>query len=197
MVFDPPPTFQRHHQYDSDRSISSPSSSSASSAAGDFRPSLQRQRKRQRRYEFSPTEIFAQNLSDAVLDAAAISVNEGFIYRTDRKYLPPPYALRPAGRFKRTQDSWYPNEEEDETSPLLYSKRNQKLGFGICMQPRNLSWWWRLFGWALLLFLVFSLDSYRVVLLMAEPLDTVQALSINNVLGTEKQLIFDLHVQAR
>lgn len=124
-------------------------------------------------------------------------VNEGFIYRTDRKYLPPPYALRPARRSKRLQDCWYgnPNDEDEETTPLVYSK--QRLAFGVCMQPKNSSFWWRISMWVLLLLLVFFLDSYRLTLFATEPLETIRALKISNVLGTEKQLIFDLHVQAK
>lgn len=91
-------------------------------------------------------------------------------------------------------------EEDEENTPLLYysltssgSKRRQRSS----MKQKNTR---RRSRWCKLLTLfsfLFGIIFFSVLICLASPLKEVEVLSLNNVLGTRKNLIFDLHVKAK
>ncbi|KAI8576949.1 hypothetical protein K450DRAFT_254383 [Umbelopsis ramanniana AG] len=196
----------------------------------------------------TPAQIFAQNLSDAVLDADDSDEHESFVYRdktisstksfnpnltwssfeaTSNDPFQPPsvkgssnYVFarasdsdlfreqklrddheshRPALRssvsdlpyhFGRQrnfgQSEWYPSDEE--TAPLIrnsYSRKRKQADNNTRRMAISIA--------SLCLMMV----AFAILLLVvASPLDDVQVSSIGNVLSTQKELIFDVHVQA-
>ncbi|CAO3684881.1 unnamed protein product [Umbelopsis vinacea] len=197
----------------------------------------------------TPAQIFAQNLSDAVLDAEDSDEHESFVYRDKTisstksinpnltwssfeapSYDPfqPPSSLknsnyviarasegdlfreqklrddheshRPALRssvsdlpyhFGRQrnfgQSEWYPSDEE--SAPLIrnsYSRKRKQVS------ENNSRKMLISIGSLCLMTVLFAM----LLLVVASPLSDIQVSSIGNVLSTQKELIFDLHVRA-
>jgi hypothetical protein len=92
-------------------------------------------------------------------------------------------------------------EEDEENAPLLYyssssgsKRRSTKKKKRQDVLVSNRFRWLRWIG--LSLFLLITCGSLFIFLAASE-LKSVEIVSISNVLGTQKQLIFDLHVTAR
>ncbi|KAI7870529.1 hypothetical protein BDF14DRAFT_1770954 [Spinellus fusiger] len=210
----------------------------------------------------TPTDIFAQNLSDAVLDVNDSDENEAFVYRDksmQTSFYPPPWStvdtdhassfhgsssLSLPHRFASTGDgegdyyskeklskdpltrhlprrpvlrsavselpssgthpfslslqkkpryhryeSWYPSDEENR--PLMnrnYGKKRRK-------QPTKSKS--VVIVWSLFSCMAVVITLWLFLFLIASPLADVQVVGISNVLGTQKELIFNLQVRAR
>lgn len=80
-------------------------------------------------------------------------------------------------------------EEDEENAPLLYyaSSSRLKTQFYIKNKP----------CWCTCIGILLILLTCIAFMVLASPLEFVEVTSISNVLGTQKQLIFDLHVRAR
>ncbi|CDH55842.1 hypothetical protein RO3G_00189 [Lichtheimia corymbifera JMRC:FSU:9682] len=182
-----------------------------------------------------PAEIFAQNLSDAVLHANIDSdEEESFVYRDYRSTslyptlpsqwidhyskrdttdysstatetkprrpvlrsavseLPATAMLRSTFPAPTRKHSWYPASDADDT-PLLprYSSSKRKRRSSPRTSKSTITLW-AIFG------VTTSLISLWILIIsMASPLAAVQVMELSNVLGSTKELFFDLHVRAR
>ncbi|KAI8876874.1 hypothetical protein K501DRAFT_307663 [Backusella circina FSU 941] len=213
--------------------------------------SIKSKKKKLRKHQ-TTTDIFANNLSEAVHDAAAYdSADDGYFYnnglaaptQTSNLYPPlsPPLPLetptlnRTGGSSKNESEDYfsdyhhqkyrrpglkstvselpargvkslylnsidlykkqrksrqtrYSTDEDEENAPLLYNrrmnldKRDNNSRSGFCLGMTFMS--------VLLLFIL-------CLFFIATPLKHVDIIAVTNVLGTQKQLIFDLHVKAR
>ncbi|CDS06725.1 hypothetical protein LRAMOSA09252 [Lichtheimia ramosa] len=185
-----------------------------------------------------PAEIFAQNLSDAVLHANIDSdEEESFVYRDyrstslyptlptqwiDHHYskrdttdysstatetkprrpvlrsavseLPATAMLRSTFPAPSRKHSWYTAAASDaDDTPLLpryaTSKRKRRSSSRASKSAITL---WAIFGVT-----TFLISLWILIICMASPLAAVQVMELSNVLGSTKELFFDLHVRAR
>ncbi|KAI8374190.1 uncharacterized protein BYT42DRAFT_575388 [Radiomyces spectabilis] len=191
----------------------------------------------------SPTDIFAQNLSEAVMEADD-SDDEVFVYRDNQSTLytpsyhwvsdstlketgdesacrktinkwniartpmasrrrpvlrsaiselPPsggnPFYLSTKSRCHSHSHDWYPSDADEESTPLMRRKRTRRSK----KSKRNT----KIYVWIALSGCVLLGVISAIFIFLATPLVAVEVANINNVLGTQKQLIFDLQVKAR
>ncbi|KAI9311045.1 hypothetical protein BX666DRAFT_2000205 [Dichotomocladium elegans] len=224
-VFEQQPIFQHEKKQRSQQT--SDTMRSGSESAAPSRPRPQRKAKRRNKPFTKPTEIFAQNLSDAVLHANIDSdEDESYVYRdyrpsslyptmwndhyTSKNYpdikprrpvlrsavseLPTIALLRsgyPLPPPRSRKHDWYPSDADD--TPLLprhagsMGKRKRRAA-----PSKSLIVLWVLVG----VIITFAF-MWLVSIFMARPLEAVEVMEISNVLGSTKELFFDLHVRAR
>jgi hypothetical protein len=94
-------------------------------------------------------------------------------------------------------------EEDEENAPLLYysslsgsyvRKKMKKQNVAVIIKKWSKCRLIKCIGFFICCIIMCGLF---LILILASPLDLIQVTSIGNVLGTQKQLIFDLHVKAR
>ncbi|KAI8885250.1 hypothetical protein K501DRAFT_284429 [Backusella circina FSU 941] len=196
----------------------------------------------------TPADIFAQNLSDAVMDAEdSDDLEEAYVYRaTPWHYSNESTLMEPSGTqhyYSSTgtesntdgYDSFYYKEKynhysrrpvlrstlsdipcsvpsylpyynkksrpfrrsnypsDEELTPLVRRPRRRKLPNTSKKRMNNL---YTLF-WILLCCASVLCFSWIIIILNASPLMDVEVVGISNVLGTQKELIFNLQVRAR
>ncbi|CAO3637991.1 unnamed protein product [Mucor hiemalis] len=86
-------------------------------------------------------------------------------------------------------------EEDEENAPLLYYSSSGKKGRNYKVKLQNTR---KIIEckWLAMISILFSILLCSVLLFTASPLKKMEVSSISNVLGTRKQLILDLHIQA-
>ncbi|KAI8061375.1 hypothetical protein BDF21DRAFT_138266 [Thamnidium elegans] len=207
-------------------------------------------RKKKKKLQSTPTEIFARNLSEAVLDVDD-SMDDGYVYNSTDYHnlyptlLSPPiletsvhdegssyFTDRPRQKYRRPGlrstvselpvrgvKSFYlesmsskfekrrpnsPNfqsphyrysssgEEDEENSPLLYYSSSS--GSKRKIPTKSKSCWCQMLTCISVFTILFTCIFF---FLLASPLKDIEVTAISNILGTQKQLMFNLHVRAR
>ncbi|KAG2193907.1 hypothetical protein INT47_004155, partial [Mucor saturninus] len=80
-------------------------------------------------------------------------------------------------------------EEDEENAPLLYYSSSSRLKTRYFINNKPC--------WCTCIGILFVLCTLVAVMVLASPLEFVEVTSISNVLATQKQLIFDIHVRAK
>lgn len=192
----------------------------------------------------NPTDIFAQNLSAAVLDAEDTDDLEAYVYRdkpksSHRHYDPESHYQQPHYFYSSTDtDGCEPSNAFNEKPPLrrpvlrstvsdmptsikdmsnrkirpvyntfyytpiihqsgdedynLKHSRKKKIAHIHIKEKKS---WVTFYILSAILFTFFF--TWFTIILSAIPLEDVEVVGISNVLGTHKELIFNLHVRAR
>ncbi|KAI8996880.1 pyridoxamine 5'-phosphate oxidase-domain-containing protein [Pilobolus umbonatus] len=149
----------------------------------------------------TPTEVFTKNLNDAVLD---VEDYNGYVYQSglsstedeggyfftnhhprDMKsfYLEPSYGRSEKRRSDPKRYHYASIDRDDETITSYYTNKRSKRPKKSCC------------FYCSIIFLSFAIISL-VIVFLTRPLEAVEVVSVSNVLGTQKQLIFDLNVKA-
>ncbi|KAI8341603.1 hypothetical protein EDC96DRAFT_522584 [Choanephora cucurbitarum] len=134
---------------------------------------------------------------------SAISELPDMGFKNSYRYASFPSKLEKQGQYRGYHyrcSSSESDEENDESLSLLhypsqrssYSKKQRRRRQSTCSSLRSMVCYW----WLTLLFSISTLVAL-VIMAVASPLQSVEIISFGNVLGTQKQLMFDLHVRAR